>query len=398
MSRERNERILERMPKPFREQYFSLFKGPEPETLHPDLYQRLIDIGTDKIIEHMKRYNQRRRELIKKVRGKIEISRLRRDEKMAEARVVASDAGNNGVDLRSAFIPLYASVALMAEGWSIPHEPIFRAGEPTIWSDEFKAGDREALLAWKIQADATIEAIQRWKPKFVFFDGPIILSFWMTPTSSSTAGYRRDFEETIGKMVSLIHICHEMDIPLIGFVKRARSGFLCKDKFGVKNMRDTALLDLVLHLGEYTEPVEMKRGLIETYKGKAAELGISKHEAEELMTFYFSYMRTGLTTPFRLEFSKYSLDRLEEAGTVLFTTSEEEEGIPFSINEADRLTKVTTNISNIRTLMLYSKALDLVKRGEMQPEDLNLLILQHGEPWTIRDEGYISSMIEEGGV
>ena len=79
---------------------------------------------------------------------------------------------------------------------------------------------------------------------------------------------------------------------------------------------------------------------------------------------------------------------------MLFTTSEEERGIPFSIGEADRLTKVTTSISNIRTLMIYSKALDLVREGEMNMQDLNLLALQHGEPWTLNDGEYISSLLE----
>ncbi len=69
--------------------------------------------------------------------------------------------------------------------------------------------------------------------------------------------------------------------------------------------------------------------------------------------------------------------------------------MPFSISEADRLTKVTTSISNIRTLMIYSKALDLVTEGEMDLQDLNLLALQHGEPWAINDGRYVSEISGE---
>ncbi|RLI03426.1 hypothetical protein DRO38_02720, partial [Candidatus Bathyarchaeota archaeon] len=75
---------------------------------------------------------------------------------------------------------------------------------------------------------------------------------------------------------------------------------------------------------------------------------------------------------------------------------EEEKGIPFSISEADRLTKVTTSISNIRTLMIYSKALDLVREGEMKMQDLTLLALQHGEPWTLTDGEYVSGLLGGG--
>jgi len=60
---------------------------------------------------------------------------------------------------------------------------------------------------------------------------------------------------------------------------------------------------------------------------------------------------------------------------------------------------MTNTISNLRSLMLFSKALDLVDKGEMEPEDLNLLALQYGEPWTLREEGYFQDVerIQEKG-
>lgn len=397
MQKQKRRDLLERMPPTFREQYFSLFAGPEPETLHPDLYQRLVDDGTDVIIERLKDYNQRRKELLNRVREKIITKKLERDEKVASMMTVASDAGNNGVDLRSAFVPLYASAALVAEGWTIPDEPIFKAGKPDVWSDEFKAQDREALLAAKVQVEITEEAIERWDPKLVVFDGTLLLHFWLLPSTGSTKDYREEFNLTLINMIGLLHTCYERDIPIVGFVKRTRINHICT-KFDMPKMRDTALMDLILHQGEYTipEPEPMRGFVVNKYKSKAENLGIPQYKFEEITNFYSSYIRTGLTTPFRLEVPEYCLDRLEEIGTVLFTTSEED-GIPFSINEADRLTKVTTSLSNIRTLMLYSKALDLVKNGEMEPEDLNLLALQHGEFWVLRDEGYMSDVLAEGG-
>jgi len=73
----------------------------------------------------------------------------------------------------------------------------------------------------------------------------------------------------------------------------------------------------------------------------------------------------------------------------LIHTTSEEDGIPFAITEADKLTKMTTTIANIRSLMLFSNALDLVKAGEMDADDLNLLALQHGEAWTLREEPHL---------
>jgi len=48
-------------------------------------------------------------------------------------------------------------------------------------------------------------------------------------------------------------------------------------------------------------------------------------------------------------------------------------------------------------LMIYSKALDLVRRGEMKMRDLTLLALQHGEPWTLTDREYVSSIMKGEG-
>jgi len=385
------------MPPDFREQYFSLFAGPEPETLHSDLYQKLIDDGTDIIVRQLKDYNKRRKKLASKFREKITVERLERNEKVACMRVAASDAGNNGVDLRSAYVPLYASAALPTEGWKIIDEPIFEAGEADVWADEFRTKDRESLLASKIQFEITEAAVERWEPKLVVFDGSLLLNLWLMPAFGSTDEYRKDFSETMIRSIGLLHTCYERDIPIVGFAKRTRINHVCKS-FGMPKLRDTALMDLILRLGEYTRPEAepMKGPVVSKYKREAEKHGIPENKIKAAMNIYSSYIRTGLTTPFRLEMPEYCLDRLEDIGTVLFTTSEEEIGIPFSICEADRLTKVTTSISNIRTLMIYSKSLDLVKQGEMDLQDLNLLALQHGEPWAINDGKYSSNIVAKG--
>ncbi len=396
MSQQRKRGLLESVPTAFREQYFSLFAGPEPETIHPDLYQKLIDEGTDLILQRFKEYNAKRKELLNKIRGKIEIKRLERSEKLAEARVVASDAGNNGVDLRSAFAPLYASTALAAEDLEIIDEPICKAGNPEIWADEFKTNEREAMLTSRIQFEVTREAIIKWKPNLAVVDGTLLLNIGLLPSSGSSDGYLKDFKSTLESAMQLLYVCYEEDIPIVGFVKRTRINHICKE-FGAPHVRDTALLDLVLRLGHYTVPEQEPMGgsVVEHYQRQAREMDLTGDDARNITNFYSSYIRTGLTTPFRLEVPEYCLDRLHEIGAILFMTSEED-GIPFAVSEADHLTKVTTSLSNIRTLMLYSKALDLVKKGEMQPEDLNMLALQYGEIWVLRDEGYWSNVLAEG--
>jgi hypothetical protein len=389
--------VLERLPQTFREQYFSLFAGPEPETIHPNLYQKLIDNGTDLIIQQLKKYNEQRKELAKTVRSHLQITQLERDENLAKTRIVASDAGNNGVDLRSAFAPLYASTAIAAEGWKIVDEPICKVGESTLWSNEFAPRNRESLLTAKIQFEVTTEAVVKWNPKYAVVDGTLLLNYGLLPFGSSTENYTKDFDSALTSTINMLYTCYKNNVPIVGFVKRTQRNSLC-ESYGAPQIRDTALLDLILRVGQYGAPAPkpMTGLVVDWYRKKANELYIPHQDVEKITNFYSVYVRTGLTTPFRLELPEFSLEKLNEMGTILYTTSEED-GLPFAINEVDHLTRITSNLSNIRTLMLYSKALDLVENGEMDPEDLNLLTLQYGEPWTIRDEkGFTSTTLSKG--
>lgn len=390
--------VLERLPPTFREQYFSLFAGPEPETIHPNLYQKLIDNGTDQILRQLKKINEQRRELLKTVKDKIRVKQLEPDENLAKTtRIIASDAGNNGVDLRSAFAPLYASTAIAVEGWRIVDEPICKVGESALWSDEFRAKSRESLLTAKIQFEITAEALIKWAPKYAVVDGTLLLNYGLLPFNDPSEAYNRDFNVALTSAINLLYACYKGDIPIVGFVKRTQRTTLCEG-FGAPQMRDTALLDLILRKGQYTLPeTEPMKGLVvESYKKKAEAMQFSPQDVAKITNFYSVYIRTGLTTPYRLEMPEYCLDQLQEIATILYTTSEED-GLPFAITEADNLTRITNNLSNIRTLMLYSKALDLVESGEMNAEDLNLLALQHGENWTIRDErSFVSTTLSKG--
>lgn len=394
-SKKRN--VLERMPPTFREQYFTLFGAPEPETIHPSLYQKLIDDGTDMILKQLKKYNEQRKELAKTVRNQIQITQLERDENLASSRIAVSDAGNNGVDFRSAFAPLYASTAIATEGRKIVDDPICKVGESTLWADEFRAQSRESLLAAKAQFEITTEAIAKWNPKYAVVDGTLLLNYGLLPFSNSSDCYSKDFDSALTGAINMLFTCYRTGTPVVGFVERTQRTSLCEG-FGITEVRDTALLDILLRQGQCTMPESkpMKGLVVDLYKKKAEEMFIPAQDVAKITNFYSAYIRTGLATPFRLELPEFCLNKLNELSTILYTTSEED-GMPFGIYEVDHLTRITNNLSNIRTLMLYSKALDLVENGEMDAEDLNLLTLQQGEPWTIHDDkGYTSTVLSKG--
>jgi len=392
-----------KIPPAICEQYFAMFSKPEPEMVHPDLYKQIIDDGTDLILEHMKQYNEERKRLLEKIQRNLTVKQAKQDDEFAQrALIVATDAGNNGVDLRSAFAPLYASVAVATKAWSIIDEPISRSGKPEIWGSEYKPEQRESMLAMKLQFEVTLEAVEKWRPHYVILDGPILLHWGLMPGIDATDEYWQDFKDTASSVMKLLHSCCEHEVPIVGFVKRtrmARLGEEFKEEMPqARSIRDTALLDLVLRQGQYTllKDATPKGGVVNQYRLAGEEQGLSSGKIEDLTNFHSAYIRTGLTTPFRLELPRYCLESLDEIACLLYTTSEED-GIPFSICEADKLTKITTAISNVRSLMLFSKALDLVKKGEMKPEDLNLFALQYGEAWTLREEQYLQDLESLGG-
>jgi len=396
--------VVAELPPVIREQFFSVFAEPEPEMIHPDLYREIIDVGTDLILDRMKEYCRKRRRIVERVRDAVTVKQAKRDEGLSSANVlVSSDAGNNGVDTRSAFMPLYASVAVAARGWKIIDEPISLAGKPEIWGSEDRSRERESMLAMKAQFDVTYKAVEKWSPRFVVFDGPLLLHYGLVPGKGSSGEYWQNFKDAASSAVRLLHECYRRRTVVVGFVKRTRMAELGKElgtalSAGMK-IRDTALLDLVLRLGQYTllDTVITKGGVVKRYRISAKEFGLSRSETGAMTRFHSAYIRTGLTTPFRLEFPEYCLGSLDEVASILYTTSEED-GLPFALHEADKLTKMTTTISNIRTLMLFSKALDLVESGELSPEDMNLFALQHGEAWTLRDEKYFQDVREiQGG-
>jgi hypothetical protein len=284
-------------------------------------------------------------------------------------------------------------VALAAEGWTIVGEPLFRPCEPDLWPNEFKPRERESMLASKIQFEVTTQAVEKWKPRYVILDGTILLNLRLVPGRATMGPYRSDYEETLTSVLNLLMTCYEENVPVVGFVKRTRLNRIAKD-FGVQGVRDTAILDLILRQGQYTKPRPYDHLITKEYVRKAKELGMSSEFIKDCLSFRYAYIRTGLATPFRLEMPNYALKALPDVALILHKTSEED-GIPYAIHEVDAMTKVTNTLSNIRTLMLFSKAVELVRRGEFEPEDLNLLALQHGEFWVLRREGHWEQVEQE---
>ncbi len=371
-----------RIPPEAREFFLKVFSEGAEETLYPDLYTKLLDEGTDRVVELFKQTAQDRKEAVAKFREKIPLPRAEQEEKLAAKTTIGTDAGNNGCDLRFAYLPLYGSVAVPIRNWNIFEDPLCVPGKPEIWPDEPQPRRRESLLAFKVQFETTANAIDRWNPDYALFDGPLILNSRFRQWNV-TKGYRKDFEDSLVATLRMLSLGYERDMPLIGFVKRTRSTHYCK-QLGVRQIfRDTAFLSSILRLGEYTPAYKRRGPMANLYVDRAEKIGLPKKAAE----IHSYYIRTATATPYRVELPVYCLDRTQELSSLLLTMAEEN-GIPYPIYEANQYTKVSGKTSNIRALMVLSKALDLVKRGELRGSDLDMLALQHGEPWSLYESEF----------
>jgi hypothetical protein len=360
---------------------------PFPMDIEPEegpyarLYEEIIDKGTEALLERFKRYAISRKTAVEALRGRIKILKASFDPKgPASRRIVAVDAGRNGTNLRFAYVPIYGAAAVLIENWVLKEEPLCVSGPPDLWPVETDPKRRENLLHMSLEFYLAKKAALRWKPDFLLLDGGIVLNPRLCPSEDSSLQYEGDFLYAAMNVLDLLETCRELGTVLVGFVKRTQMnhyGRLIKNP----GVRDMIFLNPLLELGGYTEPFKVKNRVVEMYRRLAEDLNFNPSLAE----IYSSYVKTG-SFPYRIETPSFCLNSLSDTVSLVYTMADSE-GIPYPIHEADRYTRITRPTSNIHTLVLFSKALDLVRKGEISPEDLDMLLLQYGEDWSLDGKG-----------
>jgi hypothetical protein len=383
------------VPRAIKEAYSQMLSPESPsETIYPLLYEKLVHDGADKLMTELKGHIDLLRANIEKCRDKVAIENIGgKDSSSEKTRLVASDAGNNGVDLRVGFLPLCAATAIVTEGWEIKEDPLYSTPPGSeIWSGESRLAQRESLLTFQLQFEVTIKGVKKYNPKLALIDGSLALHPELKSIElQGSPGFKRDYAKTIEEAVNMLYTCYKDKIPVVGFIKRPRTNIITQNILQLDKVRDTALLHFILKPGYYTQPLPERAtghfmGVLSDYKKRAIALGLTGEEVEEITDLYTVYIRTGYYTPFRLEFPKYCLGALPQIVSTLYSTAYED-GLPFAIREVDQLTKISSEVSNLRTLALYSRAMELMKEGKLTAEELEILALQVGELWALRDSG-----------
>jgi len=367
--------------------YSRLFEVDAKDTQYPLLYDRLIEDGTDGVLERFQEYARQRKTVLEELRAKVSLHTATYDKDgEASGRVVGVDAGRNGTDYRFAYVPLYGAVALMVEDWRVVEEPLCAACQPEVWPAERDPQRRESLLHMALEFYVAKRSVELWSPDYLVFDGGLVLNPVLHPRREDSGDYKRDFAFAVFSVLDLLEACRRLGVSVAGFVKRTKMSHLHR-VLGFPPTRDTALLSPVMKAGQYTEPFLVRNLVVRSYENFADGF----NEGGELTRIYTSYIKTGPTTPFRIEVPSFCARNLGEIASVLFTMADPV-GIPYPVHEADRYTRITRPTANMHTLVLFAKALDLVKKGDLDPTDLDMLALQYGESWSLKDEDYLADL------
>lgn len=343
------------------------------------LYQELVDTGTELLLNRLKAYRREVYKLIEEVKDRLKIYEAVHDKNgPASSRIIGVDAGRNGTEYKFAYIPLYGAIAVLVENWEILDEPLCVTGPPDVWSSELDPDKRESLLHMALEYHVAARAVEKWKPDYLLLDGGIVLNPKLYPDFQASPQYEGDFYFTVITVLELLNTCRKLHVPVLGFVKRTHMNFY--SSFAKNSqIRDSMLMNFILKNGEYSEPFRVENVVAESYRAVAESLSYDR----SLPVIYSSYIKTG-SAPFRVEVPMFCLNKLGELMSIVYTMAGFD-GIPYPIHEADRLSRITRPTSNIHSLVLYSKALELVESGEMELKDLDLLLLEYGESWTLNN-------------
>lgn len=354
------------------------------ELVYSKLYRAMIEEGTALLIERFKGYVKEFRVAIENLKDEVKVKQVYYNPDLFTSKfIVGVDAGHNGVHFRFAYVPIYNAVAILFEGSNIKGEPFCVCGPPDIWAVDDEPERRENLLHMALEYYVARRAVELWNPDYMLIDGGIVLNPRLYPSLSDGKEYRSDFIYTVMQALELLRVCRDKNVLLVGFVKRSCMNYYGK-LLGFRRFRDTVFLSYVMGKGSYTEPFPVANKVSSSYVKVAEELGLNR----DLPKVYSSYVKTWVL-PYRIEIPRFNLDRLEEAASLVYASANVM-GIPYPIHEADRYTRISKPFSNIHTLSFFAKAVELVKRGELTSEELNMLLLQHGEFWALTGDLHLN--------
>ena len=398
------EGTLSAIPGSIRER-IELVEGAIEEAPHPFIYRMLMDEGTKSVIEEY----LRRKSAIKAKMSSVEemtrflglrtvdqglVEEIRDAFSSGELRVVGVDAGVNYLNLEIAYVPLCCAVAALCSSFDVEdHVPKAMTKVP-FWDDEVYPEWRSLVIGYRLQFELVLEALRKWRPDIILFDGPFLYSQLMRGRKGTA--YWLEFEKTLEEGVRALELCVREGVPVIGFVKRpegcsvakklVRAGLLARtvrDTVALKWMRTGMYMEPMRYVRRTTRPGprEVPSRMAEEYLNRAAEMGVD----EEVVSIYFTYLNTGYSFPYKVEIPAPFMDKMEEIMALLLALRASR-GIPFPIYVSDSLTKMTNVTRDLFMLSLRARLAEEVRKGRLSEEDVEMFLPRHGESYGLSEE------------
>lgn len=214
------------------------------------------------------------------------------------------------------------------------------------------------------------------KPDLLLLDGPLIPNVGYIPHSDDSEAYKEDYEKMMDALFSLLDLVkkeHKKRGMLMAcVVKRVRSTRYSTILNLSKPMRDSAILNPILKIGQRTP-------LIDAAEGRMLKEAFPP-EHKKVKQFFLKNSRM---SPIRIEIPEWLSDKVDEITSLIYSTSDPLTGIPFHILRADALTRVNIPTIDLTYTRFISHVMDKVTSGELAEQDLDLANLRRLEIWRL---------------
>ncbi|MFQ5710591.1 MAG: DNA double-strand break repair nuclease NurA [Candidatus Geothermarchaeales archaeon] len=242
-----------------------------------------------------------------------------------------------------------------------------------------------SLLEHKLVFGIALKTAMERHPDFLFIDGSLLLlpAYFLTKVDGveidSKTTYPQHQAECTSTILRLLEYCYNNDINVVGVVKRPTSQLFNE------SIRDAALLDRFLKVGEMTRPLSPgKHPAISFYMGRLRRDGSLAPSLKTSIKNLFQvvYVKTTeMKGPLRLEAPSWV--SIEDVVKIIMSTTDPLTGVPVHILKADSLVGISSDIYRacyVR-MMLTSLQDDPSSESMMRPiRGEEFLILSGEEP------------------
>jgi hypothetical protein len=349
----------------------------EIDTLHTQIYQLVVD-DVPKAVATYAEMVRERRKLLKEVMKIIEPINVKKftAKQLSDCRITGADGGANGKELEGFYFGIAGAIAYTSTGLEEEDKMPISFGSSLLWDDEFDPGRRAATIRDKFMYDVASRAVVKRKPHLLLIDGPLIPNAGYIPHSDDSKAYKDDYGKMMRALFSLLDLVkkehQKRDMLMACVVKRVRSTRYSAILNLWKPLRDSALLNPILKLGQRTPLIDASEGRM------LKEVFPSQHKKVKQF-----FLKSSKMSPIRVEIPDWLAGHVDEIASRIYSTSDPLTGIPFHILRADALTRVNIPTTDLTYTRFISHVMDKVKLGELSEEDLDMANLRRLEIWRL---------------